>query len=121
MGFLSELRADLADSLDDLGIKASSFVPERITPPVVIITAGDPYVEQATYCEFTVRLNLEVITATASNSIATDALDDVVESIVIGLGDYDIETVSSPWELVAGTASYLGATVTVTREITLAA
>lgn len=119
---LSEVAASVAEDLQAAGLKTSDFVPPKVVPPLVIIGTGDPYVEEGkTYnqSEFVVHLELFCVTGTATNSAATTALNEMIETVIFNLGDWTIDGVSAPYMASANDAQYLTARVSITKTITI--
>lgn len=115
---LATLRHDLKDALEGQGLRVEAFLPERIQPPIVTISAGNPYVEQGlTNCLFKVTLVVTLIAAKATNEKATDALDEMIESAILGTGDWFIDSVGEPFRLDYNNAQYLSVQVTLNQEI----
>ena len=68
MNVLTQAKYDLAESLDDAGIKAEYYIPPRITPPLAIISPDAVYVRQGdTFSSFEVGLEITLVAQTASN------------------------------------------------------
>ena len=113
---LSELRQEVATALEGAGLKTVSYIPERISPPIVLISAGSPYVEEQNtqFNTFLVRLELTIVAGTATNAVATDNLDGLIEQAIVCLGGWTVE-VSQPFMLSANNANYLAARITITN------
>lgn len=95
-------RAEYALALTALGLKVSSFIPERVVPPTVILSPGSPYLEPVLLDrkEFMMRLEVMVIAAHAVNVKASELLDKAVETILNGNPDYAIiSSVGQPYAL----------------------
>jgi hypothetical protein len=115
-------RAEYALALTALGLKVSSFIPERVVPPTVILSPGSPYLEPVLLDrhEYMMRLELMVIAAHAVNAKATELLDLALETILNGNPAYSIITsVGQPYALQTNNAEFLAANVSVNLRITL--
>ena len=115
-------RAEYALALTALGLKVSSFIPERVVPPTVILSPGSPYLEPVLLDrkEFMMRLEVMVIAATAVNAKASELLDLALETILNGNPAYSIITsVGQPYALQTNNAEYLAANLSVNLRITL--
>ena len=115
-------RLEFALALQNLGLKVSSFIPERIVPPTVVLSPGNPYLEPATVDNdiWIMRLDLMVIAATAVNAKATELLDKALETILNGHPDYcRVTAVQQPYALQTNNAEFLAANITVDLRITL--
>jgi hypothetical protein len=115
-------RAEYALALTALGLKVSSFIPERVVPPTVILSPGSPYLEPVLLdrSEYLMRLDVMVIAAHAVNVKATELLDKALETILNGNPAYSIITsVGQPYALQTNNAEYLAANISVNLRITL--
>lgn len=118
MSSLATLRQDLKDELELQGLKVEAFLPERIQPPIALVSASDPYVEQGlTNCLFKVSLRVTLVAAKSVNEKATNALDEMIESAILATGDWFIDSISEPFMLEANNAKYLSCTVRLNQEI----
>lgn len=114
---ITQVRIDLAEDLTTAGFKASDHIPKRIVPPVAIISARSPYLEAGrTYVEWSVNLVVTLIAATAENSIATNALDQLIED---ALNVLDVSEVGQPYMLTANNATYLAVDLNTTIQTTI--
>lgn len=114
-------RAEYALALTALGLKVSSYIPERIIPPTIVLSPGSPYLEPVTVDgEWLMRLEVMVIAATAVNAKASELLDLAVETILNGNPAYArISNVSQPYALQTNNAEYLASNLLVDLRITL--
>jgi hypothetical protein len=64
-----------------------------------------------------VRLRIDLVVATATNTVSSDRLDEVIELAVAGLlaSDWFVDSVSAPYSLNANNANYLTVTLNVTK------
>jgi hypothetical protein len=114
-------RAEYALALTALGLKVSSFIPERIVPPTVVMSPGSPYLEPVRLDnDYLMRLELMVIAAHAVNAKASELLDLAIETILNGNPAYvRIGSVSQPYALQTNNAEYLAANMSVDLRITI--
>jgi hypothetical protein len=116
-------KAEFALSLTNAGLDVLDYVPERITPPIVIITAGSPYlVAETVGREYRLGLNLTLVASTATNEEATEALDELIADTVTAitsLGYVILKTVNPPYRLAANNAEYLASDLNLDLSITL--
>ncbi len=120
----NEITAAKAEFKLDLvagGVKVSDYVPERITPPLVIINSGVPYLRPETLSrEYILNLELVAIAATATNKTATEALDALIESVINALPGYArLIQVGQPYNLQTNNAEYLAVTIQTDVQITI--
>lgn len=116
-------KAEFALDLTTAGLEVLDYVPERIVPPIVIVTAGSPYLTAETVGnEYRLGLNLTLVAGTATNEEATLALDELIADTVNAvskLGYVVLKTVNPPFRLSANNAEYLSAELTLDLSITL--
>jgi hypothetical protein len=114
-------RAEYALALTALGLKVSSFIPERIVPPTVVMSPGNPYLEPVLLDnDYLMRLELMVIAAHAVNAKASEMLDLALETILNGNPAYvRIGSVGQPYALQTNNAEFLAANVSVDLRITI--
>jgi hypothetical protein len=116
-------KAEFALDLQTAGLDVLDYVPERITPPIVIITSGSPYlVPETVGNEYRLALNLTLVASTATNEEATEALDQLIADTVNAvstLGYVVLKTVNPPFRLAANNAEYLASELSLDLSITL--
>lgn len=116
-------KAEFALALTTAGLDVLDYVPERIVPPIVIITAGSPYlVAETVGREYRLGLNLTLVASTATNEEATEALDELIANTVTALdtlGYVILKTVNPPYRLAANNAEYLASDLNLDLSITL--
>lgn len=114
-------KAEYALALTALGLKVSTYIPERVVPPVVIIGPGSPYLTPATLDgELIMNLELMVVSSTAVNVKSTELLDLALETILNGNPGYaKVTSVGQPYALQTNNAEFLTANVGVELRITI--
>jgi hypothetical protein len=116
-------KAEFALDLTNAGLDVLDYVPERIVPPIVIITSGSPYlVPETVGNEYRLGLNLTLVASTATNEEATLALDELIADTVNAvskLGYVVLKTVNPPFRLAANNAEYLASELSLDLSITL--
>lgn len=116
-------KAEFALALTNAGLDVLDYVPERIVPPIVIITSGSPYlVAETVGVDYRLALTLTLVAATATNEEATEALDELIADTVTAistLGYVVLKAVNTPYRLAANNAEYLAADLTLDLSITL--
>jgi hypothetical protein len=115
-------RAEYALALTALGLKVSSFIPDRIVPPTVVLSPGSPYLEPVLLdrAEYLMRLEVMVIAAHAVNAKASELLDLAIETILNGNPGYArISNVGQPYALQTNNAEFLASNLSVDLRITL--
>jgi hypothetical protein len=116
-------KAEFALDLTNAGLEVLDYVPERIVPPIVIFTAGSPYlVTETVGNEYRLGLNLTLVASTATNEEATADLDQLIAdtvSAIATLGYVVLKTVNPPYRLAANNAEYLASDLNLDLSITL--
>jgi hypothetical protein len=114
-------RTEYALALTTAGIKVSAIIPERIVPPVVIISPGSPYLEPTTVADgWIMRLELMVVAMTAVNVKATESLEKALEALILANPDYArIQSIGQPYALQTNNTEFLAANVSVDIRITI--
>jgi hypothetical protein len=116
-------KAEFALDLQTAGLEVLDYVPERIVPPIVIITSGSPYLTAETVGnEYRLGLNVTLVASTATNEEATEALDQLIADTVHAisrLGYVVLKTVNPPYRLAANNAEYLASDLNLDLSITL--
>jgi hypothetical protein len=116
-------KAEFALDLQNAGLDVLDYVPERIVPPIVIVTSGSPYlVAETVGREYRLGLNLTLVAATATNEEATEALDELIAntvSAITGFGYVILNGVNTPYRLAANNAEYLACDLNLDLTITL--
>jgi hypothetical protein len=116
-------KAEFALDLQNAGLDVLDYVPERIVPPIVIISSGSPYlVAETVGREYRLGLNLTLVAMTATNEEATEALDGLIAntvSAITGFGYVILNGVNTPYRLAANNAEYLACDLNLDLTITL--
>jgi hypothetical protein len=122
---MSEINASKVEfklELAEAGLNVLEYVPERITPPIVILNAAQPYMQTAQFGEWSLGLELVLVASTATNKKATENLDQLVEDVLNAIEPLTyvrITSVNQPYNLQTNNAEYLAANVYVQLDITL--
>lgn len=118
---ITTAKAEFKLDLDTAGVVVVDYIPERITPPVVIINTASPYLTPSTLGnEYKMNLELVVVAATATNKQASEKLDEAIEAILLAMPRYArVISVNEPYEMATNNANYLSANISVELEITL--
>lgn len=118
MNSLKILRAELTDVLESTNLECYDHLPRRVNPPIGIILAGSPYLEQgSTFGSFQVNYNVLILTKPGANAVQTDEIDKLTTAAIVALANsgWAVETVSQPtYEELNGVA-YLGVIINVSK------
>jgi hypothetical protein len=103
------------------GLIVSDHVPERITPPIVIINNGSPYLQPASIGkEYTLTLELICVAATATNKMASERLDALLEQVINAMPGYArMLSAGQPYNLQTNNTEYLAVSVQTDLQITI--
>jgi len=114
-------KVELKLDLEAAGLKVSDYVPERITPPIVIINARSPYLAVSDLAnEYYLNVELVLIAATATNKQSTEKLDELLADVVNALPPYArMFPTGTPYNLQTNNAEYLAINVPLELEITI--
>jgi hypothetical protein len=114
-------KAEFKLDLEAASIRVLDYVPERITPPIVIINAASPYLTPSTLgTQYDLNLELVVIASTATNKKATENLDQAIHDVLNAMPRYArVIRVNEPYNLQTNNAEYLSANISVELEITI--
>ena len=112
-----EFKLDLVDG----GVNVLDYVPERITPPIVIMNSGVPYLRPSSISsEYTMNLELVCVAATATNKLATERLDELLELVINALPGYArMISAGQPFNLQTNNTEYLACSVQTDVQITI--
>lgn len=114
-------RQEYALALSSAGINVEAVIPERISPPVVILAPGSPYMEATSVDgEWIMRFNLTAVVKPGTNSLMQENLEQLLEDIVNANPSYSrIQSIGQPYSMEANNALFLAADVAVDLRITI--
>ena len=116
-------KAELALDLQNAGLDVLDYVPERLVPPIVVVSANSPYlVPETVGHEYRLGLTLTLVAMTATNEEATEALDGLIAQTVSALatlGYVVLRQVNPAYRLQANNAEYLASDLNIDLSITL--
>jgi hypothetical protein len=103
------------------GLNVQDYVPERITPPIVIINSGVPYLRPDSLSrEYVLNLELVCVAAQATNKMATEKLDELLEAVINALPGYArMIQAGQPFNLQTNNTEYLAVSVQTDVRITI--
>lgn len=122
MSEINDAKVQFKTDLASAGLNVLEYVPERITPPIVIVNAASPYIETAQFGEYTLGLELVLVASTATNKKATENLDQLIEDVLVALEPLTyakLTNVNQPYNLQTNNAEYLSTNVFVQLAITI--
>jgi len=109
------------DVLVAAGLDAKEYIPERIIPPIVVINSGSPFlVLESLGREYVLSLELVLVAGTATNEIATEQLEDLIQATLRALPSYaSLQRVEKPFALSVNNVEFLSTNVIVELSITI--
>lgn len=117
---ITTAREQFQADLTTAGIRVLEYIPERITPPIVIISPRSPYLQTNLFGEYDLNLELVLVAATATNKQAQEKLDDQIQAVLLALPAYaQLGSVGQPYAMQTNNAEYLAANVSLTLQITI--
>lgn len=122
---MSEINASKVEFQLDLveaGLNVLEYIPERITPTIVILNAAQPYLQSTQFGEYSLGLELVLVGSTATNKKATENLDQLIEDVLNAIEPLTyvrVTSVNQPYNLQTNNAEYLAANIFVQLDITL--
>lgn len=100
MSGMTAARKQVAADLQAVGLFVKDHVPEKVVPPLVLLRAGSPMLEEGetlSNTEMVFRLGLLVLIKDKPNAEATADLETTIEKVVYNLGDWTLEDVGQPF------------------------
>lgn len=122
MSEINDAKVQFKTDLALAGLNVLEYVPERITPPIVILNAASPYISTAEFGEYTLGLELVLVASTATNKKATENLDQQIEDVLNAIKPLTyarLVSVNQPYNLQTNNAEYLSTNVYVQLAITI--
>lgn len=119
---ITTARQQFQTALEAQGLRVSEFVPERVTPPLVIINTRSPYLEAADFGEYSLNLELMLVASTGTNKQTSEKLDQLIQDVLealAGISWVQFESVGQPYELQVNNAGYLSSNISVVLQITI--
>jgi len=114
MSEINDAKVQFKTDLEAAGLNVLEYVPERITPPIVILNAASPYIQTAEFGEYTLGLELVLVASTATNKKATENLDQLIEDVLLALEPLTyarLTSVNQPYNLQTNNAEYLSTNI----------
>ena len=122
MSEINDAKVQFKTDLVAAGLNVLEYVPERITPPIIIVNAASPYIETAQFGEYTLSLELVLVASTATNKKATENLDQLIEDVLLALEPLTyakLTNVNQPYNLQTNNAEYLSVNIYAQRAISI--
>jgi hypothetical protein len=114
MSEINAAKVEFKLELVDAGLNVLEYIPERITPPIVLLNAAQPYLQTAQFGEWSLGIELVLVASTATNKKATEDLDQLIEDTLNAIEPLTyvrITSVNQPYNLQTNNAEYLAANI----------
>lgn len=112
---LATIRESIKTDLQDEGLIAVDYLPERFVPPVAVVQSGDPYIEiGSTFTGLKANYEVLLVADKSTNEVGADKLDAMILDAVLALYE-DFETVSGPVVLEVNGVTYLAAQLNLSK------
>jgi hypothetical protein len=114
MSEINAVKVEFGLELTDAGLNVLEYIPERITPPIVLINASQPYLQTSQFGEWSLGIELVLVASTATNKKATENLDQLIEDTLNAIEPLTyvrITSVNQPYNLQTNNAEYLAANI----------
>lgn len=122
MSEITAAKVEFKLELVEAGLNVLEYVPERITPPIVIVNSAQPYLQTAEFGEWNLGIELVLVGATATNKKETETLDQLIEDTLKAIEPLTyarITSVNQPYNLQTNNAEYLSANIYCQLNITI--
>jgi hypothetical protein len=122
MSEITAAKVEFKLELVEAGLNVLEYIPERITPPIVLLNAAQPYVQTAEFGEWTLGIELVLVASTATNKKATENLDQLIEDTLKAIEPLTyvrVTSVNQPYNLQTNNAEYLSANIYCQLNITI--
>ncbi len=103
-----------------------SMLPERITPPAILLKPADPWISTQAHPMRIGEMTYELVVIPrpgingAQETAAIDLVAQIVQAMTPATHPWVVETVSAPYDLAIGEAVYLAVRVTVSAQVRIA-
>lgn len=122
MSEITAAKVEFKLELAEAGLNVLEYVPDRITPPIVIVNAAQPYLQTAEFGEWNLGIELVLVASTATNKKATENLDQLIEDTLKAiepLAYARVTSVNQPYNLQTNNAEYLSVNIYCQLNITI--
>jgi len=114
---IAESRTALAAVITSAGVTCLGYVPERVTPPIAVVEPSSDWVQAGdTFGQYEIGYDVTLVTQTASNQKSTGLLDEMLEDVLVAVGNtagFHTGSVSAPTILQISNAEYLSVALTI--------
>jgi hypothetical protein len=114
MSEINAAKVEFKLELVHAGLNVLEYIPERITPPIVLLNASQPYLQTAQFGEWSLGIELVLVASTATNKKATENLDQLIEDTLNAIEPLTyvrITSVNQPYNLQTNNAEFLSANI----------
>ena len=120
---LENVRTDLYSILRaalDPDVSVIDSIPDSVAPPSVFIAWADPWITPATFCDYTVNVQVIVVAQRIEPGGQYGVLEGLVSTLAPVLKqsqDFLLKDASSPYPMVLAGVNYLACSLNVSCEI----
>lgn len=122
MSGMTNARKQVTADLQAVGLTVKDHVPEKVVPPLVLLRAGSPMLEEGDTLagdEMLFRLGLLLIIKNKPNAEATGDLESMIEKVVFNLGDWTLDGVGQPFFAQHNGYEYPAVEISISKTITI--
>lgn len=123
MNQLTELRTDIANALNEAGIRSVDYGTTKVGENMAIVVPSDDYISQRSgdgFGEFNIGIRVLLLGPKATAAMQAKVMDDLLLKAFFALSDdFDIERVSAPDEVTLNGATYYGAMIEIAAQLIL--
>lgn len=123
MNQLTELRTDIANALNEAGIRSVDYGDTKLSPNIAVVVPGDDYISQRSgdgFGEFNIGIRVLLIGPKATPAMQAKGMDDLILKAFFALNDhFDIVRVSPPDEVTLNGTTYFGAVLEIDAQLIL--
>lgn len=123
MNQLTELRTDIANALNEAGIRSVDYGDTKLNPNMAVVVPGDDYISQQSgdgFGEFSIGIRVLLLGPKATPAMQAQVMDDLILKAFFALSnDFDIERLSAPDEVTLNGVTYFGAVIDIAAKLIL--
>lgn len=123
MNPITEVREDLATTLNEAGIRTFGYAAEKLVPPCAAIDPHDEYItlrEGDRFGNYNIAVRILILGPRASEKVAAEQMDDLILKALRALNeDFDVVSVSAPGRTQLGSTEVFAAIIEVEVQINL--
>lgn len=123
MNQLTDLRVDIANALNEAGIRSVEYGDSKVAPNMAVIVPSPDYVSQRSgdsFGEYNINLMVLLLGPKATPALAASVMDEMILKAFFALeSDFEIERISAPDEVTLNGVNYFGSMIEIAAQIIL--